>query len=120
MRPGNDPFYFVAGNTKLSELGISRGISPVPDLYKKRQASAGGAAPPANIHQPAYRTRSNTQPSGTKHGFSRAPKPMDIVEPEPAYSLDDIPGDDERTLLKLRKLIAAIHNQEHVGVANSG
>ena len=109
---GNDPFYFVAGNTKLSELTVSKGISPMPDLYKKRQASAGGGASPANTHQPTFRTRKNTQPTGTKYGFSRAPKPMDIVEPENAYSLDDIPSDDERTLLRLRKLIAAIHQQE--------
>jgi len=109
---GNDPFYFAAGNTKLSELSVSGGISPIPDLYKKRHASAGGGASPANYHQPSFRTRSNTQPSGTKHGFSRAPKPMDIVEPENAYYLDDIPSDDERTLLKLRKLIAAIHQEE--------
>jgi hypothetical protein len=117
---GNDPFYFVAGNTKLSELGISHGISPMPDLYKKRHASAGGGAVPATIHQPTFRSRSSTQPSGTKHGFSRAPKPIDIVEPEPAYSLDDIPSDDERTLIKLKKLIAAIHDQESSEVTNSG
>ena len=63
---GNDPFYFVAGNTKLSELTVSKGISPMPDLYKKRQASAGGGASPANTHQPTFRTRKNTQPTGTK------------------------------------------------------
>ncbi len=109
---GNDPFYFVAGNTKLSELSVSRGISPMPDLYKKRQASAGGGASPASSHQPTFRTRANTQPTGTKHGWSRAPKPLDIVEPDPVYHLDDMPTDDERTLTNLRKLIAAIHKQE--------
>lgn len=113
---GNDPFYFVAGNNKLSELGVSSGISPLPNLYKKRQASAGGGPVAGNLNPVTFRTRS--QPTGTKHGFSRAPKPMDIVDQDNVYHLDDMPTDDERTLINLKKLIAAIHKEEEV--TNSG
>jgi hypothetical protein len=115
---GNDPFYFVAGNTRISELGTTRGITPIPDLYKKRQASAGGGAVPANFSPVSFITRS--KPTGTKHGFSRAPKPLDVVEDDPVYHLDDMPTDDERTITRLKKLIAAIHQQESEGVSISG
>ena len=107
---GQDPFYFAAGNTKLKEnSGTLKGLSPKPQLYKDRQASVGGGASPANIHSPEFNSR--VAPRGSKVGWSK-PAEIEIVEPDPVYKLDDIPLDDERTLIDLRKLIATIHYQQ--------
>jgi len=114
----HDPFYFVAGNTRLGEaLGISTGLSPMPGLYKKRQASAGGGAVPAKTNPISFLTRS--RPTGSKKGFSSAPPPIDIVDDDPMYQLDDLKDKDERSIGDLRKLIAMIHDQQRVSGTNS-
>jgi hypothetical protein len=114
----HDPFYFVAGNTKLGEaLGISTGLSPMPDLYKNRQASVGGGAVPARTHPINFLTRS--RPVGSKKGFSTAPPPLDIIEDDPMYQLDDLKDEDERALGDLRKLVAMIHRQQGTPGINS-
>lgn len=105
-----DPFYFVAGNTKLKESpGVTRGISPMPSLYKGRTASTGGTSIPANIHAPDLNR--TTQPTGSKKGWSKS-LDIDIVEPENIESIYDIPSDDERNLIDLKKLIAKIYYEQ--------
>ena len=51
-----DPFYYVAGNTKLSEITVSKGISPIPDLYKNRDGHVGGNYPAKPSSQFGFRT----------------------------------------------------------------
>ncbi|MBK23579.1 MAG: hypothetical protein CME70_06190 [Halobacteriovorax sp.] len=106
-----DPFYFVAGNNKLKERaqGISTGLSPIPDLYKKRTASAGGGASPANFHPPGYHP--SGRPTGSKIGWSK-PVHVDVVEDDPVYELENLTSDDELTIKDLRKLIANIFYQQ--------
>ena len=71
-----DPFYFVAGNTKLSDCffrfekviseitALSNSLSPVPNLYKG-PVIGKGAAP--------YLTTGSPVRKGSKKGFSSSP-----------------------------------------------
>ena len=56
-----DPFYYAAGNTKLSETTAVKGISPFPRMYKKRSAHVGGSYPANPSHQFGFR---KDRPSG--------------------------------------------------------
>lgn len=46
-----DPFYYVAGNTKLSETTAAKGLSPFPDLYKGRTNGIGGSPSPSGTQR---------------------------------------------------------------------
>jgi len=94
------------GNVDRQYFGLGEGtansISPFPDLYKGRQASggAGGMAPTV------YKTAPGKQGGGGKgslKGWTRPPPVMFGDEMAPAYTLDDIPTDDERPLLKIKR-----------------
>jgi len=93
---GTDKFYFVGGNTKLSDCferpddvlkeihAMGDSMSPVPSLYKGKTSTstgrAAGASFPAGVG--SYRR------TGTKKGYSSAP---------PKYKIDieDIPNEEE-------------------------
>jgi len=107
----NNPFFFVAGNTKLSE---SKTMVPKPDLYKKREVALGGTTS-GNYHAGSvYPSRTaGTISYGTKHGYSSGPPPMNVgIEEIPAYNIEDIPSKDEDVITNLRRLIAAIHGEQ--------
>jgi hypothetical protein len=92
------------GNVDRQYFGLGEAaasISPIPDLYKGRQASggAGGMAPTV------YKTAPGKQGGGGKgslKGWSKAPPVMFGDEMDPAYTLDDIPLNDDRVLLKIK------------------
>ena len=50
-----DPFYYVAGNTKLSEMRASTSISPFPSLYSKRDGHIGSKTGPYQSHQYGFK-----------------------------------------------------------------
>jgi len=110
----NNPFYFVAGNTKLGEAIAKNSMVPIPDLYKGRQVALGGSTS-AHVHVgSSYPSRgANDISYGTKHGYSSAPPPSNMRQDElPAYTLEDILDQDEDPVIKLRTLIRNIHAEQ--------
>ena len=84
-RKSADPFYFVAGNTKLSDcffridkvieevMSLGDSMSPIPSLYKGPKTS-GGSAP--------YLTSKTFRRTGSTAGFSSAPPTITDDEEE--------------------------------------
>jgi len=114
---GNDPFHFVDGSTKLSELSTAKGMVPFPRMYHGKQAVAGGTAQrlPAG---PTLTFRTRIRPTGTKKGFSEPPQPVDDIQDVtgPKYELEDIVNadPDAEHLNRIKSLIKLIHQeQEH-------
>lgn len=110
----NDPFFFVAGNTKLGESIAKNSMVPMPNLYKGRQVALGGSTS-AHVHVgSSYPSRgANDISYGTKHGYSSAPPPMGMRHEDiPAYKLEDILDDEDDSLVKLRTLIRDIHAEQ--------
>jgi hypothetical protein len=119
---GTDPYYFVAGNTPMHELATqSSSANPVPPKYQGRK------------HGPMLRTGSafpypggggtNYKRTGTLQGYFHAPPPSK-ADPElgqfPVYNLRDMPEAGERTLEKLRVLVAAIVQQQEEAKEQGG
>jgi len=97
-----DPFYYYGAATPTGMFGEavamnrSKGsISPKPNLYKGKEAVSGGGYVGASIRpfQVIIHNRS------TPHGWNKSIHPLE--EPEE--------GEDDETLLKLRKLIRNYH-----------
>ena len=108
---GNDPFYFTGAAHKMMEVDVTaNSISPAPYLYKKRAGGAGSTRG-APRHPVGYRTLS--RPTGTKRGWSSAPKEDPSVEDinPPEYTLKDVLEPDD-PIADLRALVAAIHNED--------
>jgi hypothetical protein len=99
-----DPFYFVAGNTKLSdcfyrpddvlsEVDVaSKSMSPVSSHYKGTKHGAAGGSPGAAF---PYRV-GNYKRTGTHYGFSHAPKLVTIFD-------DDVEDLTDEELEDVRK-----------------
>ena len=127
---GTDPFYFAAGNTKLSDcffrtdhvlkevIATGKSLSPVPDLHSSRarhdsmtrSAGAGGSTPRI----------SSMKRTGTERGYSHAPpRPKvtgDDVVVDIMSAIDNIPLDFDRenNLAVLRaKVIEKIFKNRH-------
>ena len=111
---GKDRFYFFAGNTPMHEIAMHNdNINSDPPAYQGRK------------HGPMLRTGAafpypggggtNYKRTGTVSGFSHPPPPL-AVDPELGEylvnDLRDMPPKDERTLYKLRVLIADIIKQQ--------
>lgn len=66
---GTDPFYFAAGNTKLSEAAMGTSMVPFPRMYAKAKFSAG----PSYLKSlgPTYGFGSTSVSSGSKKGNSK-------------------------------------------------
>jgi hypothetical protein len=110
---GADRFYYAGAATnigKMQEQTTGRSISPMPDLYKNKEAVLGqGPAGPAIRPAPA-----RISLAGSKVGYSSGPPFRDAGSAAHAYTLQDIPSGDDRAIEKLRRLIRAIHyQQEH-------
>lgn len=110
----NNPFYFAAGNTKLSESIAKNSMVPIPNLYKGREVALGGSVSGHHHAGPEYPSRTSGDIAyGTKHGYSLSPPPMDIGIEEPhAYEIKDIPPEEGDIILRLRQLINVIHNEQ--------
>ena len=113
---GTDPFHFVDGATKMSEISSAKGMVPFPGLYKNKQASSGGtAARYPTGPTPGFQSRA--MPTGTKRGFSMAPYPNVNID------LDNVPEDfieiintdlDERHIDLIKKMVNLIHLEQDV------
>lgn len=94
---------FVQGGRGLGEsLGMSpSSISTVPNLYKGRKASGGAGGVAWTVYKTAP-GKSGGGGKGTKKGWASSPPVMFGDEQTPAYTLDDIPLNDDRVLLKIQ------------------
>lgn len=111
----NNPFYFVAGNTNLSEIATATSsISPIPDLYRGREVALGGTSPGYVHIGSSFPSRTLGKVNhGTKHGFSRAPMPTNVRGISlPVYDAEDATSRDEDVLLYLKMLIKDIHDEQ--------
>lgn len=100
-----DPYYYYGSATPTGMFGESVGknrtkgsISPIPNLYKKKQAVSGGVYGGSSIR--VYKPILHTL--GTKRGWSAAPKEIEPVEPE---NLED----DNEAVEKIRELVRFYH-----------
>ena len=97
------PFYFAAGNTKLSDCferpdevlneiyTLSNSLSPVPNLYKNRVSSGTGSSTSSGaISQNSFKK------TGSRKGFSSSP-------PELKYNKND--NDDDEDIFNLEDLV---------------
>ena len=104
--PHNDPFYFAAGNTKLSDCfwrinkvlkevaAFSDSMTPVPQAYKHRGPSMTGytsAAPYPGAGGANYKR------TGSLKGWSKSPPEVqfydeesDLADEDPIYTLKDL------------------------------
>jgi len=92
-----DPFYFAAGNTKLSDCfwridqvlleiaSFGDSMSPIPQLNSKKGPSLSGFSSNAP-YQGAGGT--NYRRTGTLRGWSKSPPPIKNVEEEELDSID--------------------------------
>ena len=125
---GNDIFYFVGANTKLASCFLrTDDILNEVESVSRRLGLGGplGTAAPT-ISRAGGRVR--VVPSlgtGSKKGyFSPPPRPVetdleevpspDEIDQEPVWSLDDVPTDDERALVKIRNAIDSIHREQEL------
>ena len=101
-----DPFYYAAGNTTglggMSELAVAKNsISPLPTLYKGKQAAAMGGVthPAAYDERPAKKT-------GTLQGYSHRPPETSYSTHDDigAYRLQDLLDDDELAVAKVQAI----------------
>ena len=99
---------FVGTDFRMYEQTTGRGISPIPDLYKNKQGILGVGADGAAIRPAPARISL----SGSKAGYSSALPLRDAGSMAPAYTLEEIPTQDELTMTRLRRLIRAIHLQQ--------
>ncbi len=98
----------VGADFWMHEQTTGRSISPIPNLYAKKQGVLGvGADGPSIRPAPA-----RISLAGSKAGFSSAFPLRDAGSMEPAYTLEEIPDPDDLTMTRLRRLIRAIHLQQ--------
>jgi hypothetical protein len=80
----------------------------MPTLYKNKQGVLGiGADGPSIRPAPA-----RISLAGSKAGYASALPLRDAGSASPAYNLEDIPDKDNLTMIRLRRLIQAIHLQQ--------
>ena len=89
----DDPFYYVAGNTRLGEV-TGKSLVPIPDLYKNRLSVGGGSSSISAISPSSYKR------TGTKN--YNPPNAFDDI------SLADYLSDEGPAIKKLRKVIRGI------------
>jgi len=96
---GTDPFYYVAGNTKLSEDSnrmhpVGNSMAPFPRMYQGAVYANPGS--PLRYYGPTDSFNSTSQPTGSKDGNSRG-MPFIPGSRPPVYvhDVDEI-EDDER------------------------
>jgi hypothetical protein len=109
-----DPFHFVDGATKITELTTAKGMVPFPKMYSSKQAVSGGSAP-RGPGGPTASFRTRIRPTGTKRGFSQSPYPepssLDIM---PADTLTDIMSTDfdQKHVDLIKRMVNLIHLEQ--------
>jgi len=93
---GTDPFYYAAGNSKLSDSVTGTSMSPMPGLYKKRMQAGGGTNTPK-----AY-SPGSLQQTGSTIGFSH---PHVSLGPDRDIYYSDIDNEDEELPLKRVRMV---------------
>lgn len=107
---GTDPFYFAAGNTKMSEAAMGTSMVPFPRMYAKARFNAG----PSYMRSlgPTYGFGSTAVPTGTKHGLSKSiltvAQALDDDPVEDYADLFDEEGADERHVELIRQYTRAV------------
>ena len=108
--PKGNYIYFSRNSMMEAPAVAKNSIVPFPSIYDSRDSVSGGYT-----QQKAYDGRPYKR-TGTEQGWaSRPPESVpgsEFFEEYEAAHLEDIPTDDERTLIKLRMLINAIHAEE--------
>tara|TARA_R100000655_G_scaffold68124_1_gene106369 strand:+ start:1248 stop:1829 length:582 start_codon:yes stop_codon:yes gene_type:complete len=110
-----DPFYYAGAATKISELSTAKGMVPFPSMYaKKTGTGTGGSGESLPFAGPTAGFRSNSRPTGTKMGFSKAPYPDYNEDDEPNYDIDDILSKDldQDNVSDLKNLVYLIHKEQ--------
>ena len=97
----SDPFYFVAGNSKLGERVTGKSISPMPGLYKKRMQVGGG------VNSPKAYSPSSLQQTGSTIGYSH---PHRSIGPDSELSYFDLDDGEDLSLKKVKLIIKNILN----------
>jgi len=103
---GTDPFYYAAGNSKLSEKVTGKSISPIPSLYKKRIQVGGGTL------EPTSSSPSSLQQLGSTIGYSH---PHRSMGPDRDITYDDIKGIediDALPMVRVRMVIKKMLDSE--------
>ena len=104
-------------STRLGEIAVNS-LVPMPNLYSKREKGAtGGYTSQANVHSMYdYPSKTGgTVTTGTEHGFASSLPPINPIDDIPAYTIDDIAGnqeDENKNVKRLRRLIAAIMKEQ--------
>ena len=109
---GVDRFSFAGAATNIGQMGeqiTGRSLSPIPNLYKNKEAALGAGADGPSIRP----TPARVSFAGSKAGYSSALPLHDLGGDEPAYTLEEIPARDDLTMTRLRRLIRAIHLQQN-------
>ena len=92
---GTDPFYYAAGNTKLSEA-VGTSISPMPGMYKKRTQAGGG------VNSPKAYSPGSLQQTGSTIGYSH---PHVSLGADRDILHSDIEQEDEELPLKRVRMV---------------
>ena len=113
-KKSTDPFHYVDGTTKISELTTAKGIVPFPRMYNSKQAIAGGTGP-REPGGPTASFRTRIRPTGTKKGFSQAPYPEpSALDSMPANNLTDIMSTDtdQKHVDLIKRMVNLIHLEQ--------
>ena len=105
-----DPFYFAAGNTKLSDCffrtdkvlrevhAMGDSMSPIPASKKSRTSAASGASFPQGV--------SNFRRTGSKRGYFSAPPKVKVdIETIPNYEDEDDSIDNLEDLARKQDML---------------
>ncbi|HIL97226.1 MAG TPA: hypothetical protein EYG51_15115 [Pseudomonadales bacterium] len=119
-----DPFARVSGNQPLGEaMAINpKSASPLLGMYKGMTGyGTGGFGAGLPYPGPTVGFRTHGVATGSNQGYASAP-PLSVVAADelghPIDNLEDIPDSEERTLRRLRDVIALIHREEKNASSN--
>ena len=116
----SDPFYFVAGSTKLSDCfwriddvlkeiaAFSDSMSPIPQMNKGKGPSMTGYGP---AFTPTGSGGSNYRRTGSLQGWSKSPPPLKV---EPENENDEL--DEEGDIYSLLDLAKKGHGDVHFAI----
>ena len=96
---GTNPFYYVAGNTKLGEAMVANSISPVPGMYKNKRRTASGGKLKGRTARADASTMAPTIDPGDRRGW--ATQYEDPDSEEPIENLEDLGDKRLRECIRL-------------------
>lgn len=99
----------VGPDFRMHEQTTGKGLSPMPSLYKNRQGVLGAGADGPSIRPAPARISL----AGSSAGYSRPFALSDAGSEENAFTLEDMPNEDDLTMIRLKRLIKAIHFQQN-------